>query len=205
MPAPVASGWSGRRAGLAPAGNAPPCHGARGERTSTRLVQYLLDHLVGGCEERWREGDADCSGSRKVKDRQKLGWVLHWQIGGVSAFQDAIKIIGRTAHQIAVIDAVRHQSPVHDEEAVPISRGKPISGCQADDGIAVYVGKAVWQNEYPAVLFMRERAYGCIDFGVVADRRGTHHQVEGGSHLLDHLHRWADDRCGRWIVENRHA
>src|SRR5882762_6357365 len=30
MPAPVASGWSGRRAGLAPAGKAPPCHGARG-------------------------------------------------------------------------------------------------------------------------------------------------------------------------------
>ena len=33
MPAPVASGWSGRRAGLAPAGKAPPCHGARGKRT----------------------------------------------------------------------------------------------------------------------------------------------------------------------------
>jgi len=31
MPAPVASGWSGRRAGLAPAGKAPPCHGARGK------------------------------------------------------------------------------------------------------------------------------------------------------------------------------
>src|SRR6266702_3646393 len=32
MPAPVASGWSGRRAGLAPAGKAPPCRGARGRR-----------------------------------------------------------------------------------------------------------------------------------------------------------------------------
>ena len=32
MPAPAASGWSGRRAGLAPAGKAPPCHGARGLR-----------------------------------------------------------------------------------------------------------------------------------------------------------------------------
>ncbi len=31
MPAPVASGWSDRRAGLAPAGKAPPCHGARGK------------------------------------------------------------------------------------------------------------------------------------------------------------------------------
>src|SRR6516164_1726823 len=30
MPAPGASGWSGRRVGLAPTGKAPPCHGARG-------------------------------------------------------------------------------------------------------------------------------------------------------------------------------
>ena len=30
MPAPVASGWSGCRVGLAPTGKAPPCHGARG-------------------------------------------------------------------------------------------------------------------------------------------------------------------------------
>jgi hypothetical protein len=30
MPAPVVSGWSGRRVRLAPAGKAPPCHGARG-------------------------------------------------------------------------------------------------------------------------------------------------------------------------------
>ena len=28
MSAPVASGWSGRRVGLAPTGKAPPCHGA---------------------------------------------------------------------------------------------------------------------------------------------------------------------------------
>src|SRR5215470_12432039 len=31
MPAPVASGGSGRRVGLAPTGKAPPCHGARGK------------------------------------------------------------------------------------------------------------------------------------------------------------------------------
>src|SRR6516164_1776821 len=31
MSAPVASGWSGRRVGLAPTGKAPPCHGARGK------------------------------------------------------------------------------------------------------------------------------------------------------------------------------
>src|SRR5690348_541638 len=33
MPAPVASGGANRRVGLAPTGKAPPCHGARGERS----------------------------------------------------------------------------------------------------------------------------------------------------------------------------
>jgi hypothetical protein len=33
MPAPVASGWSGCRVGLAPTGEAPPCHGAHPMRT----------------------------------------------------------------------------------------------------------------------------------------------------------------------------
>src|SRR6266852_6300953 len=33
MPAPVASGWSGCRVGLAPTGKAPPFHGARGQQT----------------------------------------------------------------------------------------------------------------------------------------------------------------------------
>jgi len=44
MPAPVASGWSGRRAGLVPAGKAPPCHGARGNQTfAPRFLGDLSD------------------------------------------------------------------------------------------------------------------------------------------------------------------
>ena len=39
MTAPVASGWSGRRVGLAPTGKAPPFHGARHKRT--HAVQQL--------------------------------------------------------------------------------------------------------------------------------------------------------------------
>src|SRR5262249_26232456 len=36
------SGWSDRRVGLAPTGKAPPCHGARGKRTSRPM---LLENL----------------------------------------------------------------------------------------------------------------------------------------------------------------
>ena len=38
--APVASGWSGCRAGLAPAGKAPPFHGARALRTSLPVFYF---------------------------------------------------------------------------------------------------------------------------------------------------------------------
>src|SRR5271168_1450312 len=47
MPAPVASGWSDRRVGLAPTGKAPPCHGARGTRSFAPMVMPLLLPIFG--------------------------------------------------------------------------------------------------------------------------------------------------------------
>jgi hypothetical protein len=44
--APVASGWSGCRAGLAPAGKAPPLHGARHEGTSARTIETTFERLM---------------------------------------------------------------------------------------------------------------------------------------------------------------
>src|SRR5215475_10952472 len=41
MPAPVASGGSGRRVGLAPTGKAPPCHGARGYADVVAVCEFL--------------------------------------------------------------------------------------------------------------------------------------------------------------------
>src|SRR5271169_2337575 len=71
MPAPVASGWSDRRVGLAPTGKAPPCHGARGnlsfgtlrkgkrENSPRRgLVMAAVGRLLpkpGSHSESWRE------------------------------------------------------------------------------------------------------------------------------------------------------
>src|SRR5271167_4014626 len=55
MPAPVASGWSGRRAGLAPAGKAPPCHGARGLRAFPICVAWGA-HACKRTFALWRRG-----------------------------------------------------------------------------------------------------------------------------------------------------
>src|SRR4029450_3336037 len=40
MTAPIASGWSGCRVGLAPTGKAPPSHGARQEQTWMLLPRF---------------------------------------------------------------------------------------------------------------------------------------------------------------------
>src|SRR5882672_8757637 len=48
MSAPVASGWSGRRVGLAPTGKAPPCHGARGDRAFADYAHQWLGSADNG-------------------------------------------------------------------------------------------------------------------------------------------------------------
>ena len=61
MPAPAASGWSGRRVGLAPTGKAPPSHGALGERsfagalvTASRRDQLFDPPWGAGSRQHWR-------------------------------------------------------------------------------------------------------------------------------------------------------
>ena len=48
MPAPAASGWSVRRVGFTPTGNAPPCHGARGQRNlmTAHSVEYRDNYWI---------------------------------------------------------------------------------------------------------------------------------------------------------------
>src|SRR3974377_1429646 len=46
MPAPVASGWSGRRGGLAPTGKPPPCHGAHGPQTFLGILVHSFPNLL---------------------------------------------------------------------------------------------------------------------------------------------------------------
>src|SRR5262249_49906797 len=89
MPAPVASGWSGRRVGLAPTGKAPPCHGARGKRS--------FDHLVGASEDRGRDRQAECLGGLEIDDQLECGPLLDWQIRGMGTFENLAGVNARLA------------------------------------------------------------------------------------------------------------
>jgi hypothetical protein len=57
----------------------------------------LFDHLIGGGEQRWRYGQPECLGRLKIDHQLVLGWDLHWQVGRLLVFEDAIDIGSRAA------------------------------------------------------------------------------------------------------------
>src|SRR5262245_26414619 len=60
------------------------------ERTSGRL----FDHLVGLREQRRRHGEAEPLGGLQINHHFEFGRRLHWQIGGLLAFKNAIDVTG---------------------------------------------------------------------------------------------------------------
>ena len=54
----------------------------------------LLDHLVGGCQQRFWDGEAERLDGLEVDHQLEFGWHLHREVGGLLALEDAVDVAG---------------------------------------------------------------------------------------------------------------
>ena len=69
----------------------------------------LLDHLIGAGEQRWGNGQPECPGGPEIDYKLELRRLLHWQVAGLLAAEDAIDVRCRLPGLLSGINAVRHE------------------------------------------------------------------------------------------------
>src|SRR6516225_1136933 len=70
--------------------------------------KILFDHLVGASEQRGRHVDAEHLGGLQIDDELESGGLLHQQIGGLDAFDDATGIAANLAINVGEVGSVTH-------------------------------------------------------------------------------------------------
>src|SRR5207244_9412076 len=101
-------------AGLSPAGSHQLC------------LAHSFNHLVGTAEHRDRHGDAERLCRLEIDEQLNFGGLLHRQVCGLLAFEDAPGI--QAGQPILLLDAgsVRHQPTGRDERAIVIDPGHSV-------------------------------------------------------------------------------
>jgi len=92
----------------------------------------LFDHFVGAAEYWQRDREPQRLGSLKIDDQLDFRDLLHRQIGGFFALENAARINANLAESLVVPPAVGNQTPGEHDVAVPIHRWYCMAGRELD-------------------------------------------------------------------------
>src|SRR6516164_2555465 len=105
-----------------------PCRHRRSKFFALRSA--LLDNLVGGGQQRFRDGEAERLGGLEIDDEFELACLHDRQIGWFLAFQNAPGIDASLVENIAEAAAIAHQAASQDRLAVWVDCGQRVTGRQ---------------------------------------------------------------------------
>jgi hypothetical protein len=69
-----------------------------------------FDHHVGASDEQRRQVEAERAGSFEVHREVELAWQFDWQVGGLGALQDSVRVSGGAPEQVGHARAVGHEA-----------------------------------------------------------------------------------------------
>src|SRR6516164_8960958 len=97
---------------------------------SSRTSGVSLNNLIGGGQQRFRDGEAERFGCFEIDDQFDLRDLLHRQIGRLLAFENAPGIDAKLVRQIAEAAAIAHQTAGKGELREWVDRRHRIAGLQ---------------------------------------------------------------------------
>jgi hypothetical protein len=111
----------------------PDLSGSQRSKLSAFRDACLLDHLVGGGQQRFRDGKAERLGCCDVDDQINFGGLLHGEVGRLVAFENAPSIDARLVRQIAEAAAITHQAAGQGEFTDGEDRRERMAGRQCHE------------------------------------------------------------------------
>jgi hypothetical protein len=143
-----------------------------------RYWSRLLNHFIGGGEQRRRNSKSKCFGGLEIDHQFKFGRRLNWEIGWLLALEDAIDVTGRPPELVDSIRPVGDQAAFGDVEPIAVNRGQLVPGRKCSDQFAMNRVPGARCHDQAAVRQAREGRDGTFDLGSVARSERPHLHAE---------------------------